>query len=280
MVIYVESVLIDNIVINWILLFLTAKILSCKSTKTRQFCASIFGAIMAIIFPLFMINNIVLIILKLLLGVVMILIAYKNQSFKEFIIAFILFLFLTAVMGGLCFMLCFLIYPNMEMSGGNFIYKGLPMGIVVLIVFVGFKLLYDLINFLEVKTKIKKFKYKTKITKDNSSHFFTGYLDSGNVLTDKQTLKPVIVISLATFKKINNLSSEQILKNTYHIENSRYININTATGSSKMLVFEVDEVVIESEESIVIKNAVLGVSLKNFKSQFDCDLLLNLQVMK
>lgn len=64
------------------------------------------------------------------------------------------------------------------------------------------------------------------------------------------------------------------------MQNSRYIKVNTATKLEKMLFFEVEEVIVEFDTPLKLESAILGVALKNFKKQFDCDLLLNLKLVK
>lgn len=278
--IYIESVLIDNLVINSILLYLTAKVLSYKLVKTRIVFSTCFATLMSFVFPLFNLNGIILFILKLLLGGLIILLAFKIDTFKDFLRLFFAFLILTAVMGGACFMLCFAFKSTAQFSGGNLVYDGLPMGIVVLVVFVVCKLIVDFIKFLDSKEKIKKFKFKTIIKNSGKEYNFMGFLDSGNILVDSMTQKPVIVIGIGVFKKLFNLSNEDIIKGNFSLQNSRYIKVNTATKLEKMLVFEVEEVIVEFDTPLKLESAILGVALKNFKKQFDCDLLLNLKLVK
>ena len=280
MEIYIESVLIDNLVINSILLFLTAKILSYNFKKSRLMISSSFATIMSFVFPLFNLNSIILFVLKFLLGALIILMAFKINTFKDFIRLFFAFLILTAVMGGMCFMLCFAFKSTTQFSGGNLVYDGMPIGIVVIVVFVVCKLINDFIKYLRTKEKIKKFKFKTIIKNLGKEYKFMGFLDSGNILVDALTQKPVIVIGIGVFKKIFNLSNEDIINGNFSLQNSRYIRINTATKLEKMLIFEVEEIVIEFEKPLKLQSPILGVALKNFKTQFDCDLLLNLKLVK
>lgn len=280
MEIYIESVLIDNLVINSILLFLTAKILSYNFKKSRLMISSSFATIMSFVFPLFNLNSIILFVLKFLLGALIILMAFKINTFKDFIRLFFAFLILTAVMGGMCFMLCFAFKSTTQFSGGNLVYDGMPIGIVVIVVFIVGKLINDFIKYLRTKEKIKKFKFKTIIKNLGKEYNFMGFLDSGNILVDVLTQKPVIVIGIGVFKKIFNLSNEDIINGNFSLQNSRYIRINTATKLEKMLIFEVEEIVIEFEKPLKLQSPILGVALKNFKTQFDCDLLLNLKLVK
>lgn len=280
MEIYIESVLIDNLVINSILLFLTAKILSYNFKKSRLMISSSFATIMSFVFPLFNLNSIILFVPKFLLGALIILMAFKINTFKDFIRLFFAFLILTAVMGGMCFMLCFAFKSTTQFSGGNLVYDGMPIGIVVIVVFVVCKLINDFIKYLRTKEKIKKFKFKTIIKNLGKEYNFMGFLDSGNILVDALTQKPVIVIGIGVFKKIFNLSNEDIINGNFSLQNSRYIRINTATKLEKMLIFEVEEIVIEFEKPLKLQSPILGVALKNFKTQFDCDLLLNLKLVK
>lgn len=235
---------------------------------------------MALLFPIFNLGSVVLVLLKFLLACVMIILAFNFKSIKDFFKLFFVFVTFTGMMGGICFMISFALKPATEFMGGNLIYDGMPMGAILLIIFIFSKLVIDFIKFFENKQKLAKFKYKTTIITSNKSFEFTGFMDSGNLLVDPLTLKPVIIIGIGAFKEIFNLKSQDIISGNYKINNSRWIDITSATKSSKMLVFEVDEVEIYFQEKMQIKNAILGVALKNFKQQFNSDLLLNFGFIK
>ena len=74
MEIYIEYVLIDNFVINYLILLLVKKTMKLKTSIFRMVLSSGIGTIVAVLMPLFSVSNWLFILIKLLLGVSMILI--------------------------------------------------------------------------------------------------------------------------------------------------------------------------------------------------------------
>ena len=74
MEIYIEYVLIDNLVINALILLCTKKTLKLKTSWLRLGLSSLLGTVVAVMLPLINISSIFLILIKIGLGVLMVLI--------------------------------------------------------------------------------------------------------------------------------------------------------------------------------------------------------------
>lgn len=279
MLVYVEQVILDNLIINYILLFVVSLCLKEQTTKTRLFFASSTGTIFAVLFPMFNVGGFVLIILKILLGMVLILIAFEYKTMKKCLLEFFAFLFLTAIFGGLCFALLLALDPNIELQNGTFVYSlNIPIGIYILLIAVISKLLVDISGVMNVKIQSKKFEYDMIITNDKNKLKVKVYLDTGNLLCENG--RPIIIINFKTFKKLFNIETIDFLKGNYKIQNSRYIEIDMATKKDRMLVFNVDNVSIcLGEENKKIVNAVLGLSTSDLKEKIGCDAIMGYQVL-
>ncbi len=279
--IYVEQVIIDNFVINYLLLFLCGKILNCEIKHLRLIFSSLIGMLFSLFLPLVEINEIMLLIfIKLFLGVLMICTSFKINSFKKFFLLYFLFLILTGIMGGICFGVLFSLYPNFTIENGVFSYDG-AIGIFVIFIIVLSKFVFDLLKYIKRKTQEQNYIFKISIFYNLKKIITNAFLDTGNILIDKISGKPVILISFKTFKKIFEINTSDFLLGKYKIENSRYIDVKTATNSGKILVFEIEKIKIQNlNQEKTITNAVLGLSLQNFNKQFGCDVLLNALVFE
>lgn len=107
MIVYIEQVLIDNLSINYFLLWFSAAVFKQNFSRFRLFLASVLGTIFAFIFPLFVITPFVLFLLKMLVGLAMVLTAFKFENLKKTCAIFSCFYF-PLLFWVAQFLLCFL----------------------------------------------------------------------------------------------------------------------------------------------------------------------------
>ena len=100
MFVYVEYVLIDNFIIDYYLLWSALALTGQKVKGWRIFLGACFGAVTALIMPFITDNNIILIPLKILVGVLMVVIAHKFNSLRAVYLHFLIFFLYTAIVGG------------------------------------------------------------------------------------------------------------------------------------------------------------------------------------
>ena len=279
MVVYVEQVVIDNLIINYILLMLVSLCLKEKTKKSKLVFASMTGTVFAVVFPLFNVGGLLLIILKILLGLVIIMIAFTYITMKKYLLEFFVFVFLTAIFGGVCFAFLISIDPEIQLQNGTFVYSvNIPLGIFVLLIAFISKLIFDISGVLDCKMQTRKLEYDMIITKDKKILRIKAFLDTGNLLTENG--KPVIIINFNTFKKLFDMSTEKFLKGDYSIYGSRYLQVDMATKKDRILVFNVDNVMIKTkEDNKTIYNAVLGLSTSALKEKIGCDAIMGYQVL-
>lgn len=281
MTVYVEQVIIDNLVINHLLLFLVAKALVLPSKFWRIFLGSLTGTVFALVFPLFSLGGILLVVLKILLGMVIITITFEYKTLKKFILILFCFIIFTAVMGGVIFALLLAINPNVKLENGTFVYnQNIPIGLFVLLVAILTKLIIDAISYFERKQKLKQFEYDMTIFNKKKVIQLKVFLDTGNLMCDKMSGKSIIVISYKTFQKIFDIKTTNFLLGHYNIPNGRYINLTSAVKTMRMLVFEVDSVLIKTKEKEKqIDNAILGLAKTDFKLTLGCDAVIGRQLI-
>lgn len=275
MIVYVEEVILSNFVITLILLLLTKKIMCQTLTKLRTIIACVFSSVSALIYPLITIQGVVLLVFKLLVGFMIVSIAFKQSKMKKLFAIFLVFLFLTAIYGGINLMVSYSIYGNFS-SG-----ESLPSVLMAVVVFVVTYLIKNLTVYLEIKKKKNNFIYEVEFFKKDKVIKTKAYLDSGNLLCEPETNSPIIVINYKLFFNLNDeFSSINLLtENFKDIEKAHYIKISTASGEGKMLVFTIDKLKIKVDKSFLIfNNPTLGLS-KNKFSNLDCDALLNPKLM-
>lgn len=132
-----------------------------------------------------------------------------------------------------------------------------------------------LANKLAFRNKsVQQFKIKTTLCNQQEKVECFAFLDSGNFLSDSLTDKPVSLINLKVFCKLFPQASVKKLLGGEFVEmglrNAHYIDFGTLNAKNQILVFEVERIVIGTNE---IEKAMVGLSLKEF--DFDSDVILH-----
>lgn len=270
MEVYIEYVILDNFVIDYIILYLTLFSIRQKICYLKVILSSMIGTTFAVFLPFITLSNIYLFLLKMAIGLLMIVVVSKN-GFKKFIISYFLFITYTFLLGGLCFGILYFLFGNVSLNGILLYQFEIPISILLLLIFLYFLFIKKLVS---NKRKFGSFTYPVEIFKEDKSLILVGFLDTGNQVYDKKG-NPIIIISLKTFMKAYpNISYLKIITsaiNEFDIKGCEYIVLNTANQTSKMLVFNADLLKIKDNDKFkVFKNVTIGVSQSNFGQKFDC----------
>lgn len=218
MTVYLDIVFLENLCMNYIILFATGYIVKLKVKQIRIILSSCLGSLYAIL--VYMQNNILIsnIVIKVILSIVMLLIAFSPKNLKQFFKEIILFYLVSFVFGGCAMFLLYLVKPqNVFIRNGVYVGK-YPIKIVLLGGIVGF--IVTQIAFKLVKGKISK-----KDIYANLNIFFNGknvnvkaLIDTGNMLKDPISGIPVVIVCK---NKLYELFPENILNNLENIINGK-----------------------------------------------------------
>lgn len=273
MEVYIEFVVLDNLIINYILLNLINITLKLNAKKSLMLISSLIGMVVAIFLPLITINGVLLFFIKIVLGLVMVAIIKKPKSINQYLLSFALFLTYTFILGGMCFGVMFMLNIKTTFSGVVLYNFEIPVSLFILLGLIYLKLMLKLIKSVKHKFTFNNFYYDVKVINNNVSLYLNGFLDSGNQIECDGT--GVMVINYASFLKLYpNIDYQKIivgnLKNC-GLKNARFINVGSAANSGKMLIFNVDELeVITNNKTVKLINAKLGLSKARFNSDYDC----------
>ena len=113
MIVYIEDVLLENFLITFLVLSVVYMLSGQKGSKVRHIFSSIFGALIALVYPLIYMSNILLILLKCGVGFIICLIAYREKTKKQ-LLFYTLFMLVTAVYGGVNLMISFCVYGSFD----------------------------------------------------------------------------------------------------------------------------------------------------------------------
>lgn len=274
MEVYIEYAIIDNMTIDLLILVLTAKVNKIVVRKLRLFLIALFGTIIALISPLF--SGIVLIIIKLLCGVLMPLMLEKEIEPKKFLVTLLTFFLITAIFGGTCLAVCNFLNLNFSVKNGAITIYSFPIGLALIIACIMFYIIKNLIKHFYAQKQVSKFLYEVTLNFNNKIVKTNGFLDSGNKLCDQFSQRPVTLINFDLFKQLTNAKISDVLLKKYDrlpLKNIHEVELKSLAKSSKIMVFEIDNIVIG--ENLKIDNALIGLSVVDFKDNLNANCILS-----
>ena len=295
MTIYIDIVLIENLIMNYIILFTTAVVLKIKVNHIRLILASLLGAGYSIIAYMGIIKVYSSIILKIILSVLIIYIAFNPQNIKKMCKDLLLFYLVSFVFGGAAFALIYIIKPqNILMKNGLFLgtytLKTVMLGAIVAfcIIIGAFAIIKNKISkkdmFCEIEILINQKKIRTK-----------AMIDTGNMLKEPITNVPVIVVehillySCMPKEILNNL--KEIMGGDFknipcdiqekYISKLKLIPFSSLGKQNGMLIGIRPEYVkvITDEQEKINKNVIIGIYEKSLTKKGEYQALIGIELL-
>jgi len=226
-----------------------SKILFSKLNIKRIAISSAFASIATLIYP-FCTNIIVINILKILTCIIMLQLLGVKSSKHILLSSFIIFVF-SYILGGA-------VLSNLGTSTLNgYTISNINLLPIFIITIVTTFICCKLVNYIKSKINLNSHIHNATLINNNIILNIKGFIDSGNHLCDNNN--PVTIINFKTFKKLTNISLSQYLTNNFNnLKNAHFINANTISGKSKILVFNIDKLQLNNKTYC---NISLGVSL-------------------
>lgn len=295
MTIYIDVVFIENLIMNYIILFATSIIIKVKIKHIRLILASGLGAIYSIIAYMSILEMYSSVILKIILSVIIVYIAYNPQNVKNMWKYLVIFYMTSFVFGGAAFALIYIVKPqDILMKNGLFLgtypLKTIILGTIVafVVIVTSFKLVKSKISkkdmFCTIKININKVEIETK-----------AMIDTGNLLKEPISNTPVIVVEDTLLydcmpkEILNNLEnilggdfeniSEEV-KNKY-ISKLKVIPFSSLGKQNGMLIgIKPEEVtVINDENENKINNVIIGIYNKSLTKRGEYRALIGIELL-
>ena len=296
MTVYLDVVLIENLCMNYIILFATAYIVKIKINHLRLIISSLIGALYSVLMYLNVLPIYSNIFMKVILSIVMISIPSNGKSFKNISKQVVLFYLTSFVFGGCAFALLYFIKPqNILMKDGVFV-GTYPLKVALLGGIIGFIITHIAFKIVKSRMSKKDIIYEIQIAINNKKVNVKAMLDTGNMLRDPITKTPVIVVEK---EKLYELLPNKILDNINKIiggDEENIISLNEQNYMSRlkiipfnsigkqnglMLGFKADEIKIVMDDEIeTVKNIIVGVFDKKFSKNNSYSALIGLDILE
>lgn len=194
MTVYVDVIFLENIIINYIILYVTGIISKTNIKQLKILLGSIIGATYAIIYYILNLKIYSSFIIKIILSIIIIYVSFNPKKFKILFKQVILFYLISFVFAGATIGIIYMVnFQNITIQNGvlvgNYTIRTILIGIIIayFLVMIGEKIIKtkfskkDMICDIEVSFENKKIKTKALI-------------DTGNMLKEPITNTSVIVL--------------------------------------------------------------------------------------
>lgn len=112
MTIYIDIIFLENLFMNYIILFATGTIVKAPIKIMRTLISSIFGSVYAIVSYMSILEIYSSTLLKIILSISMVYIAFGSKNIKQFFKQLIIFYLTSFTFGGVAFALLYFISPQ------------------------------------------------------------------------------------------------------------------------------------------------------------------------
>ena len=293
--IYIDVIFLENLIMNSIILYATAIILKIKPKMIKIIISSAIGSIYAIITYITEIEIYTSVILKTILAIIIVYIAFNPQNVKKMLKEVAIFYLTSFVFGGATLYLIYYIKPQ-----EIFIKNGMFVGTYILkVILLGgiFALIIIKISSKIIKDKItpKDIYCNIKIKIDNKIIETKGMIDTGNFVKEPITNTPVVILESTLLEKalptiiLNNLENilsgdlSQIPKEIQekYISKLRCIPFSSLGKQSGMLLgIKADEIEVETEyEKKVSNNVIIGIYDKTLTKRGEYRALVGIELV-
>ena len=194
MTIYIDVVLIENLIMNYIILFATAVVLKLKVKHIRLIIGSFVGAVYTIISYISELKIYSNFFLKLILSLVIIYIAFNPKTIKQLLKNTLIFYLTSFVFGGAAFALIYVVKPQEILKNNGLVLNsnslkviGISAIIAFVIIIIGFKIVKNKISARDIYCNVE-------IELNNKIIETKAMIDTGNFLKEPITNTPVIVV--------------------------------------------------------------------------------------
>lgn len=194
MTVYLDVVFLENVIMNYIIMYASGVVVKAEIKHWRVLIASGIGALYTIVMYLNVLPIYSNFVMKLVLSVVMVYVSFKARNLKRLLKELVIFYLVSFVFGGCVFALMYFISPKLAMIKNGVFVGAYPLKVALIGGVVSFVIIQ--ISFKVVKNRLSKkdMIYEIEVVINSKNTIVKGLLDTGNLLKDPITGMPVIVV--------------------------------------------------------------------------------------
>ena len=249
MTVYVEYVLANNLIIDYLLLKATFKATAKPVPKKRLFFCAFLGAFFSLVYPLIGVDGIILSIIKVVFGLLFVLASARFETFRSYIRHATLFMFFTFASGGI-------------ILGVRSLFDLPSEGeLTVSLIALPITIIYKIVNKAVFKVKkvatVSPYIFDVEIIANGKVKGCKAFLDTGNGVYDGQN--PVIFCQKSFALDFFGES----------IPSLKRIKINTVNGVGEKLALGLDQIKVYNQgQANIYHNVTACISEQGFEDGY------------
>ena len=295
MTIYIDVVFFENLIMNTIILIATGIILKQKMKWIRIILGGSLGAIYSIMTYISSLQIYSNLILKIILSILIIYIAYNPQTVKQLWKSILIFYLTSFVFGGAAFALIYIVKPQEILMKNGLFLGTYPLKTVILAAVVAFIILITAFTIVKSKISKKDMFCEIEVELNNKIIETKAMIDTGNLLKEPITNTPVIILEHTLLydcmpkEILNNLENilggdfEQIpekIKQEY-VSKLKLIPFSSLGKQNGMLVgIKASKVkIVQEEQENEYENIIIGIYNKSLTKRGEYRALIGLELL-
>jgi len=279
--VYADVIFIENLIINYIILYLTKRFSRSNTNNAKLIFSSALGALYVILIFFSLPNIIYSLTFKIIISILMVAIAFGFNRFHEFIRVLSIFYLVSFIIGGTAFALIYVVNIGIRQ-------------IIIAALFFAILLTYIGWGYISKKNIESNILYKLHIDMDNKGRDVRAILDTGNTLHDPISNYPVAIVEYEAVKELlpeklknvfDSMGNESIFEMTKVVDDDKWLKrlrlvpFNSIGNDSGILIgFIPDNLVVEGYRKSQ-KNAIVGIYFKKLNETSDYEALIGTELL-
>lgn len=295
--VYADVILLENLIMNYLILWCTARLTRYNYSKVKLIIASFLGALYAVFsyFPQY--SYLFSFFMKILFSILIVIVAYTPVYFHLLLKLTGIFYIVSFVFGGAAFGLFYFINGlNLTENGISFI-RDFPLKILIVAVVLAYFTIKYSWDYVQHRIKREKLIVRVEMSFDSRQLCIDALIDTGNSLKDPITNVPVMITDYSMIRELlpndiqkifercpeNELNAiAEIMSTSKWAARFRIIPFRSLGRENGMLIgFRPDVVTIfDSGKGIYLNNIVVAIYRRKLSRDGEYGALIHPEMLK
>ena len=266
LVVYADILILLNFLVDYFLLLATTKVLRYKIKTFRLIAASIFGGLTSLTIFLPKITPTLELVIKLILCFLTVVIAFKYDSIKLYLKAFILFFIITSGYAGLMMAIWRIFKPNGLIINNSVVYMQISPLVLVACTTVTYLIFIIFNKIFAIGNKVAE-DCEITVFAEEKSVMLHALIDTGNSIEDIFGKSEIII---ADISKIEYLFGKNFEENLLLKSRFRVIPFNTVSGIDMLNGIRCDKAIVyKNNAEIILEKPILAASKVPLRDEYN-----------
>lgn len=295
--VYADVILLENLIMNYLILWSTARLTRYSYSKVKLAIASVLGAVYAVLsyFPQY--SYLFSFFMKVLFSILIVIVAYTPAYFRLLLKLTAIFYIVSFVFGGAAFGLFYFINGLDLTSNGISFIKDFPVKILIAAIIIGYVTIKYSWDYVQHRIKRERLIIKVELRFEKRQLNLDALVDTGNSLKDPLTNAPVMITDYGIIKELlpddiqrifeksgeNDLNAiAEIMSISKWATRFRLIPFKSLGRENGMLVgFKPDMVTIfDNDRKIQLNNVIAAIYRKDLSRDGEYNALIHPEMLK